>query len=377
MSNGSFETVAAAQRRARKQLPKSVYWSIVPGSEQGATLTDNVAAFGELGFTPHAGGLPAKRGTWPRRCGPAAVHPGDLLSPTGVQAVHPAGEVAVAARRRAGAPRWGLELIRQQSRSKGGVAGQPQDLLPGVYWIAGRRPDGCAVERARAAGAAGLINQPWTGSSTAPGTGAARRIPERMDLATLVRYAAAGPDAAAVGAPTPGPSARRTCAVPNMVAGGPARAHVLRPAYAQWGRHPAADLGRRGAWLRQLWGGRSWSKGHHPHSTTPGGPSMLGERGLGVPIQAATTGRHPGHHRVLAAVAAAVGGQVEVAAGRRHPPAADVVKAVALGARAVMIGRAYLWGWRQRPRAGVEKRAGTPRGRHRLRAARPSARPDR
>src|SRR6185436_13459060 len=61
MSNGWFETVAAAQRRARKQLPKSVYWSIVAGSEQGATLKDNVAAFGELGYTPLAGGLPAKR----------------------------------------------------------------------------------------------------------------------------------------------------------------------------------------------------------------------------------------------------------------------------------------------------------------------------
>ena len=61
MSSGWFETVAVAQRRARKRLPKSVYWSIVAGSEQGATLKDNVAAFGELGFTPHAGGLPAKR----------------------------------------------------------------------------------------------------------------------------------------------------------------------------------------------------------------------------------------------------------------------------------------------------------------------------
>jgi pre-mycofactocin synthase len=37
--------VAAAYR-----LPKSVYWSIVAGAEQGATLQDNVAAFGELGF---------------------------------------------------------------------------------------------------------------------------------------------------------------------------------------------------------------------------------------------------------------------------------------------------------------------------------------
>jgi pre-mycofactocin synthase len=61
MSNEWFETVAVAQRRAKKRLPKSVYWSVVAGSEQGATLKDNVAAFGELGFTPHVGGLPAKR----------------------------------------------------------------------------------------------------------------------------------------------------------------------------------------------------------------------------------------------------------------------------------------------------------------------------
>jgi hypothetical protein len=40
MSSGWFETVAEAERRARKRLPKSVYWSVVAGSEQGATLAD-------------------------------------------------------------------------------------------------------------------------------------------------------------------------------------------------------------------------------------------------------------------------------------------------------------------------------------------------
>jgi isopentenyl diphosphate isomerase/L-lactate dehydrogenase-like FMN-dependent dehydrogenase len=56
MSSGWFETVAEAQRRARKQLPKSVYWAVMAGSEQGATLADNVTAFGELGFAPHLDG---------------------------------------------------------------------------------------------------------------------------------------------------------------------------------------------------------------------------------------------------------------------------------------------------------------------------------
>ena len=61
MGNGWFETVAEAERRAKKRLPKSVYWAVVAGSEQGATLADNVAAFRELGFAPHAAGLPARR----------------------------------------------------------------------------------------------------------------------------------------------------------------------------------------------------------------------------------------------------------------------------------------------------------------------------
>jgi L-lactate dehydrogenase (cytochrome)/glycolate oxidase len=61
MGSGWFETVAEAERRAHKRLPNSVCWSVVAGSEQGVTLAGNVAAFGELGFTPHAAGLPAER----------------------------------------------------------------------------------------------------------------------------------------------------------------------------------------------------------------------------------------------------------------------------------------------------------------------------
>ena len=44
MANKWFETVAEAQRRARKRLPKSVYGALIAGSERGTTLEDNVAA---------------------------------------------------------------------------------------------------------------------------------------------------------------------------------------------------------------------------------------------------------------------------------------------------------------------------------------------
>src|SRR5256885_4716343 len=154
MSSGWFETVAVAQRRARKQLPKSVYWSIVAGSEQGATLKDNVAAFGELGFTPHAGGLPAKRDLATTLLGQPVSMP-VILSPTGVQAVHPDGEVAVA---RAAANRGtavGLSSFGSKPVEEV-VAANPQTFFQ-IYWAGSRDDIAARVERARAAGVAGLI----------------------------------------------------------------------------------------------------------------------------------------------------------------------------------------------------------------------------
>ena len=91
-----FETVAHAQRLAAKRLPKSVYSALVAGSERGITVEDNLAAFGELGFAPHVAGLSAKRDLSTTVMGQPISMP-LFISPTGVQAVHPDGEVAVAA----------------------------------------------------------------------------------------------------------------------------------------------------------------------------------------------------------------------------------------------------------------------------------------
>ena len=61
----------------------------------------------------------------------------------------------------------------------------------------------------------------------------------------------------------------------------------------------------------------------------------------------------PASIRALPAVAGAVGGQVEVLLDGGIRRGSDVVKALALGARAVMIGRAYLWGLAANGSAGV------------------------
>src|SRR5438105_13643218 len=91
-----FETVEEARRRARRHLPRPVYMALVAGAEKGVTLRDNVAAFSELRFAPpHIADLPATRQLATSVLGQEISLP-VIASPTGVQAVHPEGEVAVA-----------------------------------------------------------------------------------------------------------------------------------------------------------------------------------------------------------------------------------------------------------------------------------------
>ena len=91
-----FESIAEAQRRAKRRLPKSVYKALIAGAESGATLSDNLAAFRELGFFPRiATGPTLGRDLSVNVLGEDLAFP-VFISSTGVQAVHPDGEVAVA-----------------------------------------------------------------------------------------------------------------------------------------------------------------------------------------------------------------------------------------------------------------------------------------
>jgi isopentenyl diphosphate isomerase/L-lactate dehydrogenase-like FMN-dependent dehydrogenase len=95
MASKWFETVAIAQRRAEKRLPKSVYSALIAGSEKGISSRDNLESFDQLGFAPHVAGNKSERAMATTVMGQPMSMP-VLISPTGVQAVHPDGEVAVA-----------------------------------------------------------------------------------------------------------------------------------------------------------------------------------------------------------------------------------------------------------------------------------------
>jgi heme/flavin dehydrogenase (mycofactocin system) len=348
MSSGWFEEVAVAQRRAKKRLPKSVYEAVVAGSEKGVTLTDNVAAFSELGFAPHVAGLPRERDQTVTVMGQQLPMP-VILSPTGVQAVHPDGEVAVAraAANRgiaAGLSSFGSKPIEEVA------AANPKTFFQ-VYWVGGRAEVEARVERARAAGAVGLIaTLDWTFDSARDW--GSPKIPERMNLATMLRYAPqalARPRWLAAYARTFRPPDLR---VPNMVpAGQPVP--TFFGAYGQWMATPPPTW-QDVAWLRQLWGGPFLVKGITRIDDA--------KRAVDAGATAISVSNHGGNDldgtpatiRALPAVAAAVGGQVEVLVDGGIRRGGDVVKALALGAKAVMIGRAYLWGRADNGQAGVE-----------------------
>ena len=342
-----FETVAIAQQRAKRRLPKSVYGALIAGSERGQTIEENVAAFAELGFAPHVAGLSAHRSLATTVMGQEISMP-VLISPTGVQAVHPDGEVAVA--RAAAARGIGMGLSSFASKPVEDVAAANPKTFFQMYWVGSREQMLARMQRARAAGAVGIIvTLDWSFSHGRDW--GSPSIPDQVDLKTALRFA---PDVlrhprwlaafAKAGIPD--------LVVPNMVNRGEV-GPTFFGAYGEWMGTPPPSWEEL-AWLREQWDGPFMLKGVMRVDDAL--------RAVDVGVSAISVSNHGGNNldgtpapiRALPAIAEAVGDQVEVLLDGGVRRGSDVVKAVALGARAVMIGRAYLWGLAANGQAGVE-----------------------
>jgi L-lactate dehydrogenase (cytochrome)/glycolate oxidase len=348
MAKEWFETVAEAQRRAQKRLPRSVYSALIAGSEKGLSSRDNLESFDQLGFAPHVAGLSSQREMAVEVMGQQMSMP-VIISPTGVQAVHPEGEIAVA---RAAANRGiAMGLSSFASKSVEEVAAVNSQVLFQMYWCGDRDTLVQRMERARAAGAKGLIvTLDWSFSNGRDW--GSPWIPEKIDLKAMLKLA---PEVLA--RPKWLWSFAKTGRFPDLSAPNMARPAEKAPtffgAYYEWMQTPLPsweDI----AWLREQWGGNFMVKGVSRIDDA--------KRVVDLGATALSVSNHGGNNldgtpapiRALPAIAEAVGSQIQVVMDGGVRRGSDVVKALALGARAVMIGRAYLWGLAANGQAGVE-----------------------
>jgi len=333
-----FETIAEARRRAQRRLPRSVFLAIEAGAEAGVTREDNVRAFSDLRFAPpRVADVAPVRDLRTRVLG-ADISLPVIASPVGVQAVHPLGETAVAI----GTARAGtaLGLSEFASMPAAEVSARNPKVFGQVHWSADRETLSRRTERLRSSGSLALIvtldwsfpggrdwGSPW--------------IPERMDAPAMLRYlpqvmTRPGYLASWLRAGPP------SLTVPNMaVAGGAAPGFFA--AYRDWQRVPPPTWDDV-AWLRERWQGPFCIKGiMRPDDA---------RRAVDIGATAISVSNHGGNNldgtpasiRALPAIAAAVGDQAEVLLDGGIRRGGDVVKALALGAKAVMIGRPVLWG---------------------------------
>jgi heme/flavin dehydrogenase (mycofactocin system) len=348
MSNEWFETVLEAQRRAKKRLPKSVYSALMAGSEKGITVEDNIAAYTELGFAPHVAGSPATRDLSTTVMGQSISLP-VMISPTGVQAVHPDGEVAVARAAAARGTAMGLSSFASKPVEEV-VAANPQTFFQ-VYWVGTRDEILQRIERARAAGAVGLIaTLDWSFSHSRDWGSPV--IPETLSVQAMARFA---PEALV--RPRWLYAFAKSGQLPDLTAPNMAEKGQTGPAffaaYGAWMQTPPPSW-EDVAWLREQWGDAFMLKGVTRIDDA--------KRAVDAGATALSVSNHGGNNldgtpatiRALQPIAEAVGDQIEVLLDGGIRRGSDVVKAVALGARAVMIGRAYLWGLAANGQAGVE-----------------------
>jgi heme/flavin dehydrogenase (mycofactocin system) len=305
-------------------------------------------AFAELGLAPHVAGLPAERNTATTVMGQSISIP-VLISPTGVQAVHPDGEVAIARASAARGVAMGLSSFASKP-IEDVVAANPQVFFQ-MYWMDSRETMSMLMERARIAGAVGLIvTLDWSFSYGRDWGSPV--IPETVNLKAMARFA---PEA--ILHPRWLWNFAKSGRIPDLTTPNIALPGQPAPtffgAYGRWMQTPPPSW-EDVAWLAEEWDGPIMLKGICRIDDA--------QRAVQAGVTAISVSNHGGNNldttpaaiRCLPSIVEAVGNDVEVVLDGGIRRGSDVVKAVALGARAVMIGRAYLWGLAAGGQAGVE-----------------------
>src|ERR1700688_4056397 len=336
---------------ARRRIPKSVFDYLDGGAEGEVTLRENCRIFNDVTFRPrHAVAL--------ADCSMCTTVLGFnlslpiMLAPVGYsRLMHPGGEVAAA--RSAGNAGIGYILSTISGHKLEHVrAGSKGPVFYQLYLMGGRGAAEAAIERARVAGFNALvvtIDTPVSGIRERDyrngmkeliSGGPLEKIPFLPQILSrpgwLVSYFLDG------GLP----------GLPNVIVPGKGPlplidvAAALAESAVTW-----ADL----SWIREIWKGPIVVKGV---LTADDAGRSIDEGAAGIWVSN-HGGREldgvPASLRVLPEVVEAVKGQIEVLMDGGIRRGTDVAKALCMGARAVLCGRAYAYGLAAAGEAGVDR----------------------
>jgi isopentenyl diphosphate isomerase/L-lactate dehydrogenase-like FMN-dependent dehydrogenase len=336
---------------ARRRVPKAVFDYLDGGAEGEVTLRENCRAFQDITFRPrHAVAFPACD-TSTRVLGMDLSLP-FMLAPVGYsRLMHPGGEVSAArAAGRAGTA-YILSTISGH-RLEDVKAGSPGPVMYQLYLMGGRQAAEAAIERARVAGFRALVvtidtpvsgirerdyrngmKELIAGNMFEKATYAAEWLRHPSWLLSFVRDGG-------------------LMALPNVVVPGqgPMPLVDINAALAEsavtW-----ADL----KWIRELWRGPIVIKG----VLTADDAGRAIDEGAAAISVSNHGGRQldslPASLRALPEVVKAANGRIEVWMDGGIRRGTDIVKALCLGARAVLCGRAYAYGLAAAGEAGVAR----------------------
>jgi isopentenyl diphosphate isomerase/L-lactate dehydrogenase-like FMN-dependent dehydrogenase len=334
---------------ARRRIPKAVFDYLDGGAEGEVTLRENCRAFQDVTFRPrHAVSIPScALGT--RVLGFDLSLP-FLLAPVGYsRLMHPGGEVAAA--RAAGEAGTAYILSTISGHKLEDVkAGSRGPVFYQLYLMGGRGAAEAVIERARVAGFSALVVTIDTAVS------GIRERDYRNGMKELIS----------------GSVLEKIPYIPELLkhpawlidylrdGGLPGLPNVIIPGK---GPMPLVDINAALAAAAVMWTDFRWIREHWKGPIVVKGV-LTGDdarRAIDEGAAAVSVSNHGGRQldglpasvRALPEVVKAVNGQVEVLMDGGVRRGTDIVKAICLGARAVLCGRAYAYGLAAAGEAGV------------------------
>jgi isopentenyl diphosphate isomerase/L-lactate dehydrogenase-like FMN-dependent dehydrogenase len=339
------------RRLARRRLPRVVFDYLDGGAEGEVTLRENCRVFDDVTFRPRQAVAISKCELSTRVLGLDLSFP-TILAPVGYsRLMHPAGELAAAAAAGSAGIAYTLSTIsgHKLENVRGASVGPVWYQL---YLVGGRQVAEAAIDRARRAGFSALVvtidtavagmreRDPRNGMKELLGGSVFGKIPFVPQFLTHPEWLASFlldggvPRLENIVIPGEGPMP-----LIDVTA-------ALARAVVTWD-----DL----RWLRQVWIGPMVVKG----VLTGDDAKRAVDEGAAAVIVSNHGGRQldgvSSSLRALPEVVAAIGGRAEVLMDGGIRRGSDIVKAICLGARAVLVGRAYAYGMAAAGQAGVAR----------------------